>query len=164
MRSRPPCRPTLAAACRSFSTSSGIRYSRERREAFEVRRGGIAGEGAARDLGCNAFLFRPREGTFPFWSIGVSFGAADFFEALAIPGHHTFPLAVLFGKDGRTSTTVGEPIKPCYYFTLGPFCEELVLLWLEIFAQRIHQGSRPFGGRLELAAMDDANDTRGVLG
>ena len=97
VRSRAPCRPTLAEACRSLSISAGVRYSRVRRSRFLVRRGGIEGEGAARDLGVEAFLLRPLEVTFPFWSIGACFLAlivrrelAGIFLALTmIPDHNT---------------------------------------------------------------------------
>lgn len=58
VRSRAPCRPTLPEACRSFSTSSGVRYSLERLEALERRRGGGGESGVPRDLSCNAFLLR----------------------------------------------------------------------------------------------------------
>jgi hypothetical protein len=49
---------------------------------LEVRRGGVEGEGAARDLGCNAFLLRPLERTFPLTSVGARLGAAAFLGAL----------------------------------------------------------------------------------
>jgi hypothetical protein len=71
VRSRAPWRPTLLEACSSFSTSAGVRYSRVRRSRFLVRRGGIEGEGAARDLDSGAFLLRPREVTFPFTGVGA---------------------------------------------------------------------------------------------
>jgi hypothetical protein len=84
VRSRAPWRPTWLEACRSFSTSAGVKYSRVRRSRLDCLRGGIEGEGAARDLGCNAFLLRPLERTFPFWSVGADRRAAAFLEALAI--------------------------------------------------------------------------------
>jgi hypothetical protein len=52
-RSRAPWRPILLEACSSFSTSSGVRYSLERLDALDTRRGGIAEWGAARDRGAN---------------------------------------------------------------------------------------------------------------
>jgi hypothetical protein len=76
VRSRAPWRPTLLEACSSFSTSAGVKYSRVRRSRLEVRRGGIEGEGAARDLGAEAFLLRPLEATFPLTGIGACFWAA----------------------------------------------------------------------------------------
>src|SRR5277367_2500416 len=99
VRSRAPWRPTLLEACRSFSTSAGVKYSRVRRSRLEVRRGGIEGEGVPRDLGCNAFLLRPLERTFPFSSVGADFAAADFLEVLVIAPSLTVPFRVLFGKD-----------------------------------------------------------------
>jgi hypothetical protein len=42
---------------------------------------------------------RPLELTFPFWGLGAALTATDFFDALAITGHHTFPLTVIYGKD-----------------------------------------------------------------
>jgi hypothetical protein len=107
VRSRAPWRPTLADACSSFSTSAGVKYSRVRRSRFLVRRGGIEGEGAARDLGSNAFLLRPLERTFPFWSIGQDFVATDFLEAFAMPRSLTFPFMDLYGN-------VRSP-KICYF-------------------------------------------------
>src|SRR5271154_1063800 len=98
VRSRAPWRPTLLEACSSFSTSAGVKYSRVRRSRLEVRRGGIEGEGAARDLGSNAFLLRPLERTFPFWSIGVDFAAAVFLEGFAMEANITPPLSVLYGN------------------------------------------------------------------
>ena len=56
-----------------------------RRSRLDCLRGGIEGEGAARDLGSNAFLLRPLERTFPFSSVGADRRAAAFLEALAIP-------------------------------------------------------------------------------
>ncbi len=85
VRSRTPWRPTLLEACRSFSTSAGVKYSRVRRSRLDCLRGGIEGEGAARDLGSNAFLLRPLEVTFPFSSVGADRRVARFSEALAIP-------------------------------------------------------------------------------
>ena len=99
MRSRAPCRPTLLEACRSFSTSAGVKYSRVRRSRLDCLRGGIAGEGPARDLGSEAFLLRPLERTFPFWSIGAAFAAAVFLGALTMEANITPPLSVLYGKD-----------------------------------------------------------------
>jgi hypothetical protein len=98
VRSRAPWRPTLAEACRSFSTSAGVRYSRVRRSRFLVRRGGIEEEGAARDLGSEAFLLRRPERTFPFWSIGVDFAAAVFLEGFAMEANITPPLWVQNGN------------------------------------------------------------------
>ncbi len=69
-----------------------------RRSRLEVRRGGIREEGAARDVGSEAFTVRRRDRTFPFWSIGAALAAAGFFGALAIAGHYTFPIRVLFRK------------------------------------------------------------------
>jgi len=66
----------------------------------------MEGEGAARDLGSNAVLLRPREATFPFLSIGAAFAAAVFLRDLAIPGHHTFPIRVLYGNVQTTSQRV----------------------------------------------------------
>jgi hypothetical protein len=100
VRSRAPWRPTLLEACRSFSTSAGVRYSRVRRSRLEVRRGGIEGEGAARDLGSNAFLLRTPELTFPFSSVGEDFAAAAFLEAFAMAQSVTFPIRAIYGKDG----------------------------------------------------------------
>jgi hypothetical protein len=85
VRSRAPWRPTWLEACRSFSTSAGVKYSRVRRSRLDCLRGGIEGEGAARDLGAEAFLLRPLELTFPFSSVGACRRAAAFLEALAIP-------------------------------------------------------------------------------
>lgn len=41
---------------------------------------------------------RRRSRTFPFWSIGAGVAATDFFEALAIGAHRTFPLRAIYGK------------------------------------------------------------------
>ncbi len=98
VRSRAPWRPTLPEACRSFSTSAGVRYSRERRSRLEVRRGGVREEGAAADRGLEDPTVRRRSRTFPFWGIGTRLAATDFFEALAIAGHHTFPIRVIYGN------------------------------------------------------------------
>src|SRR5271163_1995781 len=98
VRSRAPWRPTLLEACINFSTSAGVKYSRVRRSRLDCLRGGIEGEGAARDLGCNAFLLRPLERTFPFWSIGAVLAAADFFGALAIGANITPPLWAIYGR------------------------------------------------------------------
>src|SRR5450759_3269597 len=80
VRSRGPCRP---AACRTFSTSSGVRYSLERRSAFSCRRGGRGEPRVDRDLGAEGLVVRRRYGTFPFSSIGVRLGA-DFFPVTFI--------------------------------------------------------------------------------
>src|SRR5580658_2899484 len=96
VRSRAPWRPTLLEACSSFSTSAGVRYSRVRRSRFLVRRGGIEGEGVARDLGAKAFLLRPIERTFPFSSVGEDFAAADFLEAFAMPQSVTLPFRDIY--------------------------------------------------------------------
>jgi hypothetical protein len=85
VRSRAPWRPTWPEACRSFSTSAGVRYSRVRRSRLDCLRGGIAGEGAARDLGSGAFLLRRPERTFPITSVGADRRAAAFLDALTIP-------------------------------------------------------------------------------
>src|SRR5579859_8207372 len=98
VRSRAPWRPTLLEACRSFSTSAGVRYSRVRRSRLDCLRGGIEGEGAARDLGAEAFLLRRPERTFPFWSVGEDFAAAAFLEAFAIPQSVTPPFRDLYGN------------------------------------------------------------------
>ena len=98
VRSRAPWRPTLLEACRSFSTSAGVRYSRVRRSRFLVRRGGVEGEGAARDLGSEAFLLRRLERTFPFSSIGEDFAAAAFLEAFAMLSSVTLPFRVIYGN------------------------------------------------------------------
>jgi hypothetical protein len=98
VRSRAPWRPTLLEACSSFSTSAGVRYSRVRRSRLDCLRGGIEGEGAARDRGSGAFLLRPLERTFPFWSIGAALAAAGFFGALAMKANHTPPLSATYGK------------------------------------------------------------------
>src|SRR5277367_5642907 len=105
VRSRAPWRPTLLEACRSFSTSAGVKYSRVRRSRLDCLRGGIEGEGAARDLGSNAFLLRPLWVTFPFTGVGVRFAAAGFLRALAMEANITPPLTAIYGKvnsrDGR---------------------------------------------------------------
>ena len=98
VRSRAPWRPTWLEACRSFSTSAGVKYSRVRRSRLDCLRGGIEGEGAARDLGSEAFLLRRPERTFPFWSVGEDFAAAGFLEALAMPRSLTPPFRVINGK------------------------------------------------------------------
>ena len=99
VRSRAPWRPTLLEACSSFSTSAGVKYSRVRRSRLEVRRGGIEGEGAARDLGVEAFLLRPLEATFPFTGIGACFLApivlrelTGIFLALTMRLDHNTPI------------------------------------------------------------------------
>jgi hypothetical protein len=99
VRSRAPWRPTLAEACSSFSTSVGVKYSRVRRSRLEVRRGGIEGEGAARDLGAAVFLLRPPEATFPFTGIGNGFSAprvrrelAGILGAWAMTPDHNIPI------------------------------------------------------------------------
>jgi hypothetical protein len=46
VRSRAPWRPSLLEACRSLSTSSGIRYSRLRLEALVWRAGGRESQGS----------------------------------------------------------------------------------------------------------------------
>jgi hypothetical protein len=88
VRSRAPWRPTLAEACRSFSTSAGVKYSRVRRSRLDCLRGGIDGEGVDRDLGCNAFLLRPPGRTFPITGVkgeALSFcRMADLREDVAI--------------------------------------------------------------------------------
>jgi hypothetical protein len=71
VRSRAPWRPTLLEACSSFSTSAGVKYSRVRRSRLDCLRGGIAGEGAARDRRPEAFVVRPLEVTFPFTGVGA---------------------------------------------------------------------------------------------
>src|SRR5271154_2997039 len=96
VRSRAPWRPTLLEACRSFSTSAGVRHSRVRRSRLEVRRGGIEGGGVPRDLGSEAFLLRRRSRTFPFSSVGEDFAAAGFLEAFAMPPSLTLPFRVLY--------------------------------------------------------------------
>jgi hypothetical protein len=106
--SRPVCRTTYIArgavppiweeTLRSFSTSAGVKYSRVRRSRLDCLRGGIEGEGAARDLGPEAFLLRRPERTFPFWSVGADFSAVDFLEAFAMPQSVTLPFRVLFGN------------------------------------------------------------------
>src|SRR5476651_848833 len=96
VRSRAPWRPTWLEACRSFSTSAGVKYSRVRRSRLDCLRGGMEGEGAARDLGSNAFLLRPRERTFPFWGIGAERCAAAFLDALTIPRILTLPFRALY--------------------------------------------------------------------
>ena len=105
VRSRAPWRPTLLEACRSFSTSAGVRYSRVRRSRLDCLRGGIEGEGAARDLGSDAFLLRRPGRTFPFTGVGARFAAAGFLRALAMEANITLPLTALYGKDAD----VGEP-------------------------------------------------------
>src|SRR6266404_7959434 len=97
VRSRAPWRPTWLEASRSFSTSAGVKYSRVRRSRLDCLRGGIEGEGAARDLGCNAFLLRPRERTFPFSSVGEDFAAAVFLEGFVISRILTLPFRDLYG-------------------------------------------------------------------
>ena len=99
VRSRAPWRPTLLEACRSFSTSAGVRYSRVRRSRLEVRRGGREGEGVPRDLGATAFLLRPLEVTFPFTGVGTCFLAATvrreltrILGALAMRPDHNTPI------------------------------------------------------------------------
>jgi hypothetical protein len=67
-----------------------------RRTRLDCLRGGRGG--AARDLGCNAFLLRPLERTFPFSSVGERFVAAGFLRALAMEANITPPLTVLFEK------------------------------------------------------------------
>lgn len=98
VRSRAPWRPTLLEACSSFSTSAGVRYSRVRRSRLDCLRGGIAGEGAARDLGSSAFLLRPLERTFPFSSVGARLGATTFLGALTIGANITPPLSAQNGN------------------------------------------------------------------
>ena len=75
MRSRAVPSPSLLEACRSFPISSGVRYSRRRREALVWRGGGGESEGASRSrlLG---LPMRRRDVTFPFSSIGADFSAA----------------------------------------------------------------------------------------
>jgi hypothetical protein len=98
VRSRAPWRPILAEACSSFSTSAGVKYSRVRRSRLDCLRGGIEGEGVARDLGAEAFLLRPLKRTFPFSSVGSRFGAADFLDALAMEATITPPLSIIYGN------------------------------------------------------------------
>src|ERR1017187_4621388 len=98
VRSRAPWRPSLLEDCRSFSISSGVKYSRRRREAFVWRGGGRGESGVPRDRRSNGFLLRRREGTFPFSSIGAEFAAADFFEAFAIAASITYPFK---GENGK---------------------------------------------------------------
>jgi hypothetical protein len=88
VRSRSPWRPTLAEAFSSFSTSSGVRYSLERLDALDCRRGGRGESGVARDRLPEAFVVRPLEVTFPFSSIGDFFGAG-FFLAWPSPNSST---------------------------------------------------------------------------
>src|ERR1017187_560750 len=76
--------------------SSGVKYSRRRREALVWRAGGREESGVPRDRRSNDFLLRRREGTFPFSSIGAEFAAAAFFEAFAIPGSVTPPLKAIY--------------------------------------------------------------------
>ena len=78
VRSRAPWRPTLLEACSSFSTSAGVKYSRVRRSRLDCLRGGMEGEGTARDLDSGAFLLRSFDRTFPFWSVDADRSAADF--------------------------------------------------------------------------------------
>jgi hypothetical protein len=95
VRSRGPCRPSRPAACRTFSTSSGVRYSLERRSAFSCRRGGRAEPRVDRDLGAEDLVVRWRDGTFPFSSIGERLDATifpgEFLEDFAIRAFYTFP-------------------------------------------------------------------------
>jgi hypothetical protein len=69
-----------------------------RRSRLDCLRGGIEGEGAARDLGSEAFLLRRPERTFPFWSIGVDFAAAVFLEGFAMEANITPPLWAIYGN------------------------------------------------------------------
>src|SRR6266404_7371973 len=98
VRSRAPWRPTWLEACSSFSTSAGVKYSRVRRSRLDCLRGGIEGEGAARDLGSGAFLLRRPGRTFPFSSVGADFAAAVFFEAFAMPQSVTPPFRDIYGN------------------------------------------------------------------
>lgn len=58
----------------------------------------MEGEGVARDLGAESLVVRPLDLTFPFWSIGAALATAGFFGALAMGGHHTFPLSDIYGN------------------------------------------------------------------
>jgi hypothetical protein len=88
----------LLEACRSFSTSAGVRYSRVRRSRLDCLRGGIEGEGAARYLGSGAFLLRPLEGTFPFRSFGPGKGRGTFLGGKGMPRTITFPITAQNGN------------------------------------------------------------------
>jgi hypothetical protein len=72
-----------------------------RRSRLDCLRGGIAGEGAARDRLPEAFVLRPLEATFPFSSVG-GFLAADFFLGdfgIAEFYHHrSFPIRDIIGN------------------------------------------------------------------
>jgi hypothetical protein len=61
----------------------------------------MAEEGRAVDRRAGAFLARLVVATFPFWSIGAGFGARSFLGALAMDGHHTFPIRNENGNDLR---------------------------------------------------------------
>lgn len=98
MRSRGPWRPLLPAACRTFSTSSGVRYSLERRSTLSCRRGGRGELRVDRDLGAEVFVLRRRDLSFPFTSVGARLLVADFPEGLTMGGNITFPLRVIYGK------------------------------------------------------------------
>src|SRR5450759_1930993 len=95
VRSRGPCRPSFPAACRTFSTSSDVKYSRLRLEALESRRGGRGEPGVAPDRRSEVFRVPPRRGTFPFSSIGERLDATifpgEFLEDFAIRAFYTFP-------------------------------------------------------------------------
>src|ERR1017187_8899789 len=90
VRSRAPWRPSLPEACRSLSTSSGVRYSRLRLEALDWRAGGRGEAGVDRARRSNGFLLRRREAIFPFTSIGEDFSAAEGFLTLIDKWHGFF--------------------------------------------------------------------------
>src|ERR1019366_9185217 len=92
VRSRAPWRPSLLEACRSFSISSGVKYSRRRREALVWRGGGRGEPGVPRDNVSWGLLLRRRSRTFPFTSVGAEFAAAGFLETFAMKSSITYPL------------------------------------------------------------------------
>ena len=92
-------------ACRSFSTSSGVRYSRLRLAALVWRAGGRGEPGLPAERRSAGFLLRRREATFPFTSIGAVFPAAGFPEAFAMPGSLTLPFRVENGNVQRDRPT-----------------------------------------------------------
>ena len=96
-------------------------------EEFEVATSGgfwvaIGGEGAARDLGCNAFLLRPPERTFPFSSVGEDFATADFLESFAMPLSLTLPFMDLYGNVCKARTRAYLALKK-------PFLKIVSALW-----------------------------------